>query len=113
MSSSVSPLAKLDVPAEKLSASADRRFSASSNDERVRVEGSTKKLTTVLPRSVGTFLISRRPISARLSAVSRIRPISSGLSAVDPQQVVAAEPHHASPDRRATGPGGPTSSTSS
>jgi hypothetical protein len=30
---------------------------------RVRVDGSTKKLTTVLPRRVGTFLISRVAMS--------------------------------------------------
>jgi len=35
-------LTRLDDPEEKLRESADRRFSASSNDERVRVEGSTK-----------------------------------------------------------------------
>ena len=56
-----------------LSVSALRRFSATSNDVRVRVLGSKNRLTTVRPRSVGTFLIGRWPISRIASVVSRIR----------------------------------------
>ena len=41
------------------SVSALSRFSAISNDVRVRVLGSKNRLTTVLPRSAGTFLIGR------------------------------------------------------
>jgi len=40
-----------------LSESALSRFSAISNDVRVRVLGSKNRLMTVLPRSAGTFLI--------------------------------------------------------
>src|SRR6184192_14324 len=54
VSLSVSPLLKLDVAAEMLITSALRRNAASSNEVRVRVLGSTKKLTSVLPRSAGT-----------------------------------------------------------
>ena len=86
VSRSVSPLTRLEVDVEKLSESAERRFSATSNDERVRVEGSTKKFTTVLPRSVGTFLISRVEISAKFSAASRIAVISHGSSASMPRR---------------------------
>jgi hypothetical protein len=80
VSSSVSPLTRLEVEVEKFSESAERRFSASSNDDRVRVDGSTKKFTTVLPRRVGTFLISRVAMSENPSAVSRIKVISPGFS---------------------------------
>ena len=72
VSTSVSPLTTLDVGAAMLSVSALSRFSAISNDVRVRVLGSKNRLTTVLPRSVGTFLIGRSPISRIASAVSRM-----------------------------------------
>ena len=49
--------------AEKLMTSADSRLAASSKLMRVRVESSKKRLTTVRPRSVGSFLTSR-PASA-------------------------------------------------
>ena len=53
-----------------LSVSALRRFSATSNDVRVRVLGSKNRLTTVRPRSVGTFLIGRgRNLLHRLGRV--------------------------------------------
>ena len=61
----------------KLSVSHDRRFSASSNEERVRVEGSLNMFTTVKPLSVGTFLMRRSFTARKLAAVSRIRVISS------------------------------------
>src|SRR5439155_6534933 len=51
-------------------ASADKRFAAISNEVRVRVEGSKKRLMTVRPRSAGTFLTSRREMSRNVSAVS-------------------------------------------
>src|SRR5207245_1566549 len=44
---------------------------------RVRVLGSTKKFTSVFPRSAGTFLISRVPTCLNASAVSRMKLISS------------------------------------
>src|SRR5437667_1875975 len=57
--------------------SALNRKAASSNEVRVRVLGSTKKLTSVFPRNAGTFLISRVPTCLKASAVSRTRLISS------------------------------------
>ena len=48
----------------KLSTSQDRRFSASSKELLVRVEGSLNMLTTVKPRSVGTFF-TRRSLTLR------------------------------------------------
>ena len=65
------------VEVVKLMTSALKRLAASSNDVRVRVLGSKKRLTTVLPRNVGTFLISRPETSLNESAVSRIRVTSS------------------------------------
>ena len=69
-----------------LSVSALSRFSAISNDVRVRVLGSKNRLTTVRPRSVGTFLIARPPISFIASAVSRISVISSASSPAIPSR---------------------------
>ena len=56
-------------------------LAASSNDVRVRVLGSTNRFTIVLPRSAGTFLMSREAISFIEAAVSRMRRISSTESA--------------------------------
>ena len=50
---------KLDDETLILTASAERRFAASSKEVRVRVEDSKKRLMTVLPRRAGTFLTSR------------------------------------------------------
>jgi hypothetical protein len=55
--------------------SAESRFSANSNETRVRVEASKNRLTIVEPRSVGTFLMARSLISLNGSAVSRMRRI--------------------------------------
>ena len=77
VSFSDSPFATLDPLALKLITSADSRLAASSKLIRVRVEFSRKKLTTVRPRSAGTFLITRVPTSRKDSAVSRIRMTSS------------------------------------
>ena len=74
-----------------LSVSALSRFSAISNDVRVRVLGSKNRLTTVLPRSVGTFLIGRWPISFIASAVSRIEHDLVGRQVGDAEQVLAAQ----------------------
>src|SRR5262249_36831270 len=57
--------------------SADSRLAAISKDGLGLVDGSEKRLMTVLPRSVGTFLISRPDISLNESRVSRIVVISS------------------------------------
>src|SRR6185503_3208703 len=77
VSRSVSPLVTLDVETLTLTASADKRFAAISKDVRVRVEGSKKRLMTVRPRRAGTFLISRRETSRKVSAVSSRCVISS------------------------------------
>src|SRR3954462_6483226 len=86
VSLSVSPLVRLEVVAEILMTSALRRNAASSNEVRVRVLGSTKKLTRVLPRNAGTFLISRVPTCLNASAVSRIKVISSAESSRNPRR---------------------------
>src|SRR5262249_49434888 len=80
VSLSVSPLVRLEVVAEILITSALRRNAASSKEVRVRVLGSTKKLTSVLPRNAGTFLISRVPTCLNASVVSRTKLISSAVN---------------------------------
>src|SRR6266404_1412689 len=77
VSLSVSPFVRLEFVAEILITSALNRNAANSNEVRVRVLGSTKKLTSVLPRRAGTFLISRVPTCLNASAVSRTKLISS------------------------------------
>ena len=59
MSSSDSPFSTELPFAAKESASAESHFSAVSKEKRVRVEASKNRLTTMRPRSAGTFLISR------------------------------------------------------
>ena len=66
------------------SVSALRRFSAISNDVRVRVLASKNRFTTVFPRSAGTFLMGREEISFIATAVSRISVISSTDSSAMP-----------------------------
>ena len=70
-------LARSSRTTATLTVSAERRFSANSNEMRVRVEASKKRLTIVEPRSAGTFLIARSLISLNGSAVSRMRRIWS------------------------------------
>jgi hypothetical protein len=77
VSRSVSPFTTLLEEGEKLMTSALSRLAANSNDVLVLVLGSKKRLTTVLPRKAGTFLISRPETSLKESAVSRINVISS------------------------------------
>src|SRR5262249_56180973 len=86
VSTSVSPLTTLEVEAEMLIASADKRFAAISKLVRVRVEASKKRLMTVFPRSVGTFLICLRFTSRKVSAVSRMKLISSGERSAIPRR---------------------------
>ena len=76
MSTKVSPLVTEDCEAEKLITSAERRFSANSNDRRVRVLFSKKRLAIVISRSEGTFFIGRLMTSLKWSAVSKINCIS-------------------------------------
>src|SRR3990170_2905722 len=77
VSSSDSPLAVELTATFRLMTSADRRFAAISKVVRVRVEPSKNRLNTLLPRSSGTFLMSRSVTPAKDSAVSRICTISS------------------------------------
>ena len=67
----------LEPLAAKLITSADSRLAAASKEIRVRVESSKKRLTTVRPRSVGSFLIGRSASRASSSAVSSTRRASS------------------------------------
>ncbi len=70
VSTSVSPFDTLEPDDAMLTVSALIRFSANSNETRVRVDASKNRLTTVCPRSVGTFLIARSLISLNGCAVS-------------------------------------------
>src|SRR3989338_9064086 len=77
MSLKDSPFVILEVDGEILRTSAERRLAASSKEVRVRVEDSIKRLITVRPRSVGTFLIKRSVETFFMeAAVSRIKLIS-------------------------------------
>src|SRR5213592_3631366 len=80
VSLSVSPFLSEDASAVKLMTSAVNRNAASSKLMRVRVEGSMKRLTTVLPRKAGTFLIARSPTALNALAVSWTSVISSAES---------------------------------
>src|SRR5213593_1229378 len=82
----VSPFVRLEFVAEILITSALNRNAANSNEVRVRVLGSTKKFTSVLPRSAGTFLISRVPTSLNASAVSRTKLSSSADNSRSPRR---------------------------
>ena len=84
VSTSVSPFTTDDPLEEMFTVSAERRFSANSKDTRVRVEGSKNRFTMVLPRSTGTFLISRLEISLNGSAVLRMLRICSALRGSSP-----------------------------
>ena len=70
MSLSDSPLDSEEPFAEKLMTSAESRLAAASNEIRVRVESSKKRLTTVRPRRAGSFLIGRSA-SDRISSAVR------------------------------------------
>ena len=77
MSTRLSPFTvEVELP-PKFRLLALRRFSAISNDERVRVDGSLNMLTTVTPLSVGTCLMRRSLTSLKRTAVSRTVMMSS------------------------------------
>src|SRR6266508_4443270 len=57
--------------------SAESRFAASSKLDEVRVDDSKKRLTTVRPRSVGSFLTSRSSERSNARAVASRRSTSS------------------------------------
>ena len=82
VSAKLSPLTTEEVEPPILRESAERRFSASSKELRVRVEGSRKRFTMVRPRRAGTFLMERLLTSAKERAVSKIWVISSAVSDV-------------------------------
>ena len=86
VSTSVSPFCTLEPVDATFTVSADSRFSANSNEIRVRVDASKNRLTIVAPRSVGTFLIARSLISLNGSAVSRMSLICSLVSGSRPSK---------------------------
>jgi hypothetical protein len=71
------PFCTLEPVDAMLTVSAESRFSANSNEIRVRVDASKNRLTMVLPRSTGTFLMARSLISLNGSAVSSTARICS------------------------------------
>ena len=75
VSTRVSPLDTDEPAVATLTVSALSRFSANSNEMRVRVDASKNRLTMVLPRRAGTFLMGRSLTSLNGSAVSRMRRI--------------------------------------
>ena len=91
VSISDSPLVTLDVAVAMLSVSALRRFSATSNEVRVRVLGSKNRFTTVRPRS-GRHLLDR----ARADLLHRLGGVEdqhdlAGVHAVDARAGAASE----------------------
>ena len=83
------PCSPRSPAAATFTVSALSRFSANSNEIRVRVEASKKRLTMVLPRSAGTFLIGRSLTSLNGSAVSRMSWICSRAQRLQADQVLA------------------------
>ena len=72
--------------------SALSRLAAASKLMRVRVESSKNRLTTVLPRSVGSLRISRSWVAAIWAAVSRMRIASSRLRSWVPSRCFTRSP---------------------
>jgi len=77
VSRSVSPFFVLEVEAEKFTTLAPSRFSASSNDVRVRVLGSKNRFTTVWPLRSSRGGALRVATSRKASAASSTWVISS------------------------------------
>src|SRR5450759_866874 len=75
VSSMLSPLAREESCTSRFTTSAPRRFAASSNDTRVRVDGSVKRLATVTPAR--TSLAAKRSPGARTKLCARSRRSSS------------------------------------
>ena len=76
----VSPLVTEEVRGAMLTVSAPSRLAANSNELRVRVELSKKRLTRVRPRSVAIFLSGRRFKPTKASARSSSAWASGRLS---------------------------------
>ena len=72
MSLRLSPLLTDEPLAEKLITSADKRLAAVSKLILVLVESSKKRLTTVFPRNVGSFLFGPSVMIASSFAVDKI-----------------------------------------
>ncbi len=89
----LSPFETLEPLALKLMTSAESRFAAASNEMRVRVESSKNRFTTVLPRRVGSFFISRSCTAAMSSATSR-RAIASSRERSFVESRWRISPHH-------------------
>src|SRR5258708_21876562 len=84
VSSKDSPFDWDDTAMFRLMTSAESRLAAISKVVRVRVEGSKKRLKTLLTRRIGTFFTSRSVTPANDSAVSRIcTRISRGSPSID------------------------------
>ncbi len=112
VSTRVSPLLT-ELPAvATLTVSALSRFSANSNEIRVRVEASKKRLTIVLPRSAGTFLIARSLTSLNGSAVSRMSWICSRLSGSRPTRSLPSDGGHGCTSSTASRPSSSVTRTS-
>src|SRR6185312_14766029 len=75
----LSPLVVEELAASKEMTSALRRLAAISKARRVRVLGSRKRLTMVLPRRAGTFFTLRPRIFLKAVAVAWIWSISARL----------------------------------
>jgi hypothetical protein len=92
VSISVSPLLTDDEEAAKFTTSADSRFSASSNESRVRVEFSKNMLAIVTSRSEGTFFIGLFKTDLKVSAVSNISSISARFKSFMPNKCLVLSP---------------------
>ena len=89
----LSPLLVEEPLADRLMVSADIHLPAISNELRVRVESSKKKLMMVRPRRVGTFLTSRRWRSCIDAAVSRMSSTSARLRSAEEMRCFVIAPH--------------------
>ena len=111
MSSSVSPLMVDDDEPEMLTASADSRLAAISNEVRVRVEASRNRLMTVLPAQRRHLL--DRPLVDLEEALAEVEDwsrSSAGRERLDPEEVaVARSVRHARRSRSTTRSGSPRS----
>ncbi len=93
VSRSDSPLETEDPLAEMLITSADSHLPAISKLDRVRVESSKNRFTTVRPRSAGSFLTGRLATSAICSARSKIEvAVGRSTSAADNRWRIRCSP---------------------
>ena len=102
VSSSVSPLTVDDAEPEMLTASADSRLAAISNDVRVRVDGSRNRLMTVLPAQRrhlldGALVDLQEPV-AEIEQHGDL----PGAERLHPQEVPVRETAHGRRSRRTT-----------